>query len=40
MQSLSDMENVIESVDKEAVSEAMNKHVYDRDLAVAGIGMQ
>lgn len=38
VQSLSDMESAIESVDKEAVSGAMNKHVYDRDLAVAGIG--
>uniref|UniRef100_A0A8R1U295 Uncharacterized protein n=1 Tax=Onchocerca volvulus TaxID=6282 RepID=A0A8R1U295_ONCVO len=37
-QSFSDLENVIESVDKEAISKAMNEHVYDRDLAVAGIG--
>ncbi|VDK73215.1 unnamed protein product [Litomosoides sigmodontis] len=38
VQSLSDLENSIESVDKDAISEAMNKHVYDRDLAVAGVG--
>ncbi|CAG9530595.1 unnamed protein product [Cercopithifilaria johnstoni] len=37
-QSLSDLENAIESVDKEVISEAMNKHVYDRDFAVAGVG--
>nr|BAD11763.1 mitochondria bc1 complex core subunit 1 [Brugia malayi] len=37
-QSLADLENAIENVDKKAISEAINKHVYDRDLAVAGIG--
>ncbi|KAM3723697.1 Cytochrome b-c1 complex subunit 1 [Dirofilaria immitis] len=38
VQSLSDLENAIENVNKEAISEAMNEHVYDRDLAIAGIG--
>ncbi|KAL4002579.1 Insulinase (Peptidase M16) family protein [Acanthocheilonema viteae] len=38
VQSLSDFENSIDSVDKETISEAINKHVYDRDLAVAGVG--
>ncbi|EJD75999.1 bc1 complex core subunit 1, variant [Loa loa] len=38
VQSLSDLENAIESVDKEAIRKAMDKHVYDRDFAIAGIG--
>lgn len=37
---MSDLENSIESVDKNAISEAMDKHVYDRDFAAAGVGMQ
>lgn len=32
------MESAIECVDKAAISEAMKEHVYDRDLAVAGVG--
>uniref|UniRef100_A0A915PH90 Mitochondrial processing peptidase beta subunit n=1 Tax=Setaria digitata TaxID=48799 RepID=A0A915PH90_9BILA len=37
-QSLSDLENAINNVDKEVISKAMNEHVYDRDIAVAGVG--
>lgn len=38
IQSMADLERDIERVDKSMVREAMSRHVYDRDIACAGVG--